>query len=174
MNFKPFDNFVLTTCISPDEVLERINSIHEPKRSRRWDWIERMFGNNIAPYEGNAWSDGFVINRVAGQRTRYMPKIKGQFFANDGITTVNVSVRLGTISIVLLIVELLVASFISLFTMAIFLHEITTPSFHYGSLLLFTPVVMFVIIYWLIIDSCKTELRESSRFLCELLEANEM
>lgn len=93
MNLKkylPFENYVMTSKLSVEEVKRRLADNIEPKKSLRLSVFNR--GTN-KPYEGEILGDTFTISRIINYRNSFLPVITGHISTFLGTTQINVKMR---------------------------------------------------------------------------------
>lgn len=83
MKYLPFENYVLTTNLSVDEVRNRIINNIVPKASE----------NTSKPYEGTIFNNKFKISRVINYRNSFLPIIIGEISQEWGKTEIKIKMR---------------------------------------------------------------------------------
>lgn len=169
-NFLPFDNFKLLTKLTATEVLQRIESITEPKKGFSFSFS----GNRTKPYEGKLTDHSFEISRIINYRNSFLPVIKGHVSTYLGKTEVAIKMRplvfvlifmsfwLGLVGLVCL--GIIIAAILQF-------RQLLEQGFSPGTLI---PFGMFAFGYALLTIAYKAESQKSKGFLMQLLEAEEV
>src|SRR5687768_10407578 len=85
-----FENYVLTSKLSIEEIKRRLVNNIEPKKSFSF------FGFNKSsnkPYKGQIIGDTFTISRIINYRNSFLPVITGRISTFLGKTQINVKMR---------------------------------------------------------------------------------
>ena len=159
MKYLPFENFVLTTNLSVEEVRNRLANNIDAKI------------NTLEPYEGSIVNNTFKIQRVITYRNSFLPVITGEISQARGMTEIKIEMRpvlfvlifmgmwLGTVGIACIVI--LVATILTF-------PDIFQQGFSPASLI---PFGMFIFGYLLVTLGFKYESSTSKEFLKTLFEA---
>ncbi len=90
MSFLPWENLIYKTDLTETELRERINQNIEPKKTLRFGFKNK----NTKPYEGYLNGNNFEINRIINYRNSFLPQIKGEITQANGVTRINVKMRM--------------------------------------------------------------------------------
>jgi hypothetical protein len=90
MKYLPFENYVLTTNLSVDEVRNRIISNIEAKRTR---FITSSNNNTSKPYEGTFFNNTFKISRIINYKNSFLPEITGEISQAWGKTEISIKMK---------------------------------------------------------------------------------
>jgi hypothetical protein len=163
----PFENYLLKTNLSADEVLGRIKNSIENKKPFRFSILKDDY---TKPYTGQIIGRTFKMTRNINYRNSFLPNIYGQITSFLGITTVKIKMR----------PNMIVLAFISLWLGTVGLICITIL---FGVLFkskfiakdtpliaLFMPFLMFATVYLMTYFGFKVESKKSKKFLDEILE----
>lgn len=71
MKFLPYEHFKIRTLLTKQEVLKRLDSVVEPKRSFHF------FGSREKPYQGKIAGPHFEVSRIINYGNSFLPMIKG-------------------------------------------------------------------------------------------------
>lgn len=88
--YLPFENYVLTSKLSIEEVTRRLADNIEPKKSFRFSGFNK---SSNKPYEGQILGDTFIISRIINYRNSFLPIITGHISTFLGKTQINVKQR---------------------------------------------------------------------------------
>ena len=165
--FYPFENYTLTTKLSGEEVLKRIEQNIVPKQK----FSSRLFGRNTPkPYEGVISENAFTISRIIDYRNSFLPVITGNISSYPGQTQVNIKMR--PFRFVLFFMGFWIGS-LGLVCVGILLYgsfhlkQLSANGFSPVSLI---PFFMFTAGYLMLTLSFKYESKKSKSFLAALLE----
>lgn len=164
----PYENYVLTTNLSVDEVLERIADNIEQKQAFRFS----IFGQNYyKPYTGNITGETFKMSRNINYRNSFLPVITGQVSTFLGQTQVKIKMRPDIIVLIFISFWLGSVGLVCLGTLLIGLIQIRQILHEGFSPMLFIPFVMFAFGSLLTYFAFKNESKKSIDFLASLLES---
>lgn len=172
MNFKkflPFENYVLTSRLSPEVIRQRLDENVGVKRS---GWSKRIDQDSGKPYEGEMYGNSFTINRVINYKNSFLPEIKGDIIAMPGKTQLVVKMR--PVSFVLIFMSIWLG-FVGLACVGTVIAAISamakkeTPF----SATILIPFAMFIFGYLLITLSFKAESSRAKNFLKDIVDAEE-
>ncbi len=93
MNIKkylPFENYVLTSKLSLEEVTRRLADNIEPKKSFRFSGFNK---SSNKPYEGQISNGTFTISRIINYRNSFLPVVTGHISTFIGKTQINVKMQ---------------------------------------------------------------------------------
>ena len=164
IEFLPFENYVLTTKLSPDEVLKRLSENIEPKKGFSFS----LFGTKFTKtYTGQIRDTSFSMQRNINYRNSFLPQITGLVSSNFGQTQVNIKMRPEISVLIFMSIWLGVAGFMCIM-IAIFC--ISDGIFPFPIIL---PLPFFAFGYLITYFGFKTESKKSKEFLAQLLEGVE-
>jgi ABC-type iron transport system FetAB permease component len=83
----PSDSFEIETTLSPEEIVESLQSAIEPAKVFR-------FSSKHATFQGKLTADGFKMSRIIHYRNSFLPIIHGTFRAGDSGRIVSIKMRL--------------------------------------------------------------------------------
>lgn len=168
--YLPFENYVLTTRLSAQEVTKRLTDNID---TRKGIHLSSLPSNLRKPYKGQIAGSTFKMSRIIHYKNSFLPQIKGQIstFLND--TQISIKMRpvtfvlifmslwLGIVALVCLSILLL-----ALFKLSQILHNGFSPSFliPFGMLIFGAVVPTY---------SFKSESKKAKEFLEQLLEGQE-
>lgn len=163
----PFENYTLTTRLTPQEVCQRISDNTGPQRTFA-SFFERS--NPISkPYEGFVGRNIFKIKRVISYRNSFMPVISGYVYTEREKTHVKIEMKIIQWALIFVSVALVLIIAGTFFMNTVF--SSTQPdtifnNFIFSSFRLVLPLVFILVI----LISFKIESRIAKRFLAKLLE----
>jgi hypothetical protein len=163
----PFEDYTLTTRLSVNEIIKRLNDNTEEKRNLSFS----SFGQNYQkPYTGHITSSTFTMSRNINYRNSFLPVITGRITALGGQTQVNIKMRPVLIVSIFIsfwlgIVGLICAAI--LLTGLIQFKDILQNGFPFGIII---PFGMFAFGCLLTHFAFKTESKKSKEFLAKLLQ----
>jgi hypothetical protein len=166
-NFLPFENYVLTTKLSFDEVLNRLSNNIERKQGFSFSALSRSY---TKPYTGQITGTTFTMSRNINYRNSFLPEITGQITTYLGLTQINIKMR--PVIFVLVFISLWLG-IVGLACIGILLagivqfRQVLQNGF---SPMLFIPFGMFVFGCLLTYFAFKVESKSSKEFLARLLE----
>ena len=167
-NILPFEDYMLTTRLSINEIIKRLNDNTEEKRSFSFSTLGQ---NYIKPYSGQITGSTFTMSRNISYRNSFLPVITGQITASNGQTQVHIKMR--PVLIVLIFISFWLG-IVGLACIAILLtgllqfKEILQNGFSSATLI---PFGMFAFGCLLTHFAFKTESKKSKKFLAKLLES---
>ena len=168
MKYLPFENFVLTTSLSVDEVRNRLSNNIEP---RKGSFISASKTNTSKPYTGSILNNTFKIYRIINYKNSFLPVITGEITQAWGKTEITIKMKpvlfvlifmafwLGTVGIVCIVI--LVAAILDFKDI---IHNGFSPP-------VLIPFGMFIFGYLLVTLGFKYESSTSKKFLKTLLDA---
>lgn len=160
MRLIPFESLSCKTNLKPDEILDSLSEVIEPKQIFRFS--ERL---NDALYEGVIDGNSFSIQRTASNGLSLKPQIIGIIESDSFGTVVHLKVRF-TYFALGIIFCLIAASLISLLS---FYPDYSTK---WGPYLTLIPFVGgTVIIYSIVLFIFNNEIKRSTKFFSELLDS---
>lgn len=167
-NYLPFENYVLTTALSPDEVRTRLSNIIAPKKGFRLTLFKRT---TEKPYEGEISVNSFCINRIIHYKNSFLPLIKGEIALAGDKTTIKIKMRPATFVLVFMSFWLGTVALVCLTILVMgvlrwkqILHSGFSP-------MLLIPYGMLLFGSLLSYFAFKTESKKSKAFISLLLEA---
>lgn len=173
MNFKkyfPFENYVLTTRLSVEEVIRCLAENIEPKKNFRFSLFSK--GSN-KPYEGQILGNTFTISRIINYRNSFLPIITGHISTYSGETQINVKMRLDTFVLIFISLWLGIVGFacLGIILRGVFqIQQILQDDFSPMTLI---PFAMFLFGCLLATLPFKVESKKSKEFLEHLLDGQE-
>jgi hypothetical protein len=91
MAFVPYENIILESDLSYNEILNRIQNIIEP---RRYIFSRLLKKDNGKTYEGELFENKFKINRIILYRNSFIPIIYGTIISESNKTKIYVKMKL--------------------------------------------------------------------------------
>ena len=104
MKILPFDKFEIQTNLSLTEVRRKLNEQIDEKR------VFNILRTN-KKFEGEAYSDGFKINRIISYRNSFLPILHGSFKNNPKGTSIIIKLRLHKLVLIISVFFLYFFSF---------------------------------------------------------------
>jgi hypothetical protein len=173
MNLKkylPFENYVMTSKLSVEEVKRRLADNIEPKKSLRLSVFNR--GSN-KPYEGQILGDTFTISRIINYRNSFLPVITGHISTFLGKTQINVKMRPVTFVLIFISLWLGIVGLACLGIILVGLIQFKQVLQNGFSPMILIPFGMFLFGCLLITLAFKAESKKSKKFLEQLFEGQE-
>jgi hypothetical protein len=173
MNFKqylPFENYVLTSNLSVDEITKRLSAKIEPKKAIRLSGFNK---GSTKPYEGEIVGDRFTISRIIDYRNSFIPVIKGRISTVRGKTQITIKMHPAIFVLILLSVWLGIVGIICLWIILAGLIQIKQVFQSGFSPVILIPIGMFVFGCLLTSLAFKGESKNSKDFLAQLFEGQE-
>ena len=164
MKLLPFDNLTLCSPYSPEDAINRLQAVIEPRRTFN------MFTTRQRPYEGWIKGSEFEITRIIRYRNSFLPVIKGNIQTIIGGTNIKIHMRLNVFVLLFMAVWLGGAGIGLISTLIPFLTGDQQADL---GAVIFTGG-MFFIGYLLIMFGYKSEARKSKQFFLELFKAREI
>lgn len=163
MNLLPYENITYKTALTPEQIVEKIQNVIEPKKTFRMTGI--FSSKDHRPYEGEVDHNSFDIRRIIGYRNSFLPIIKGQIEQDINGTTIIVKMRVHYFVTVFMLVWYgsLGSAFLGIFFSALF-----DGSFEYIGLF---PLAMFFFGYLMTIVGFKSESEKSKKFLAKVFDS---
>lgn len=93
----PYDNFIFESRLTQDEVLERLKSVIEPKKTFRFKFSEKSFEGNLSNHE-------FQLRRIIKYQNSFLPRINGRITKLGNRTIIETNFRLHTAVLIFLII----------------------------------------------------------------------
>ena len=166
----PFENYVLTTRLSLEDVRHRIAENIQPKQRFKFSLF---YPDYTKPYTGSAIGSIFTMRRNITYRNSFLPIITGKITTSGGQTKVNIKMQPDTVDLVFISLWLGIVGF---FCLAGFLsglmdfRQTTKTGFSPPTLI---PFGMFAFACLLTILGFKLKSRRSKKFLARLLESTD-
>jgi hypothetical protein len=92
MAFLPWENIEYKTNLTKDEIINRINSVVEPKGVFGIFFLKKYsYGK---PYDGEIYENGFKIKRISIIANSFKPIIVGNIIEDNGKNIINIKMRL--------------------------------------------------------------------------------
>jgi len=167
MNFKkllPFEDYVLTTKLSTEVVLQRIADNIELKEKLGFF---PYYHNDREKYVGQIISRGFMMRRKINYKNSFLPLITGQVTTYREQTQVHIKMQVNEFVSIFSTVWLVITGFASVISIPF---AIATLGHNEVPSMLFFPFPMFAFGYLMIYFSFKLESKKSKAFLAKLLE----
>lgn len=167
MKFLPYERFRIRTVLSSQEVLKRLDTAIEPRRSFR------SFGSREKPYEGRLEGSHFEVSRIIRYRNSFLPMIKGDVESELSGCSISISMQPHILIIAFMIFWLGGVSFVFLAAFGSFVSSLGQTSTAAPSFLLVSGG-MFVFGYAISLGGFKFESVKSKKFFQELFVAEEV
>jgi hypothetical protein len=167
-NILPFENYVLTTRLSVDEVLKRVADNIQQKQSFSFSTFSR---NYTKPYTGQITGTTFTMSRNIYYRNSFLPIITGQITTYLGQTQVNIKMRPGIVVLIFVSFWLGIVGLVCIGTLLLGLLQLRQILQNGFSPMLFIPFGMFPFGCLLTHFAFKGESKNSKEFLARLLES---
>jgi hypothetical protein len=165
--FLPFENYMLTTKLSVDEVLKRIADNIQQKQGFSFSTFSR---NYTKPYTGQIIGTTFTMNRNINYRNSFLPVITAQITPFPGQTQVNIKMLPTTFTLIFISFWLGVVGLACIGTLFMGLLQFGQILRNGFSPIFLLPFGMFVFGYLLVYVGFKVESKKSKIFLANLLE----
>lgn len=159
--FLPFENYVINTNLSVDEVIERLSlNVETRKTFLNFDSLTKQ-------YQGEFTSKDFNISRIISYRNSFLPVILGEIKSTDGKTQIDISMNLD-FKIILFLILIMVINILTNFISPI-------PDFIFFKLFDFdfSSIMFFLILYLVTTVAFKIESNMSKQFLADLFDVEE-
>jgi hypothetical protein len=168
MKYLPFENYVLTTNLSVDEVRDRLANNVEPQKKAS---ISSSKQNTSKPYQGSIVNNSFKIFRIINYRNSFVPVISGEISQAYGKT--EIAVKMKPVLFVLIFMAFWIGTVgvicVCILVMAVLEFKDLIQNGFSPPILI--PFGMFIFGYLLITLSFKYESSTSKEFLKDLFEA---
>ena len=168
--FLPFENYVLTTSLSPDEVYKCLSDCLEPKQVR---FIAFFKTYATKPYEGEISGNAFSINRIINYQNSFLPMINGYVSTFAGQTQIEITMKPATIVLVFVSFLLGISGLVSISMLLFALPQISQIMKTGFSPLFLIPFIMFIVVCFLTYIGFKPESKKSKEFLATLFNGQE-
>ena len=168
MKFLPYERLKISTTLSREEVLKRLENAIEPKQ------FFRYFGSGTKPYQGHVEGSQFEISRIIGYRNSFLPMIKGNVQREISGCSIYITMHPHIFIMVFMVLWLggvggffvvFLSSIISLLSSGQGITDLSVLS---------APAAMFILGYALFWGGFKFESIKSKNFFQELFEAREV
>jgi hypothetical protein len=167
-NILPFENYVLTTKLSSEEVLKRVADNIQQKKSFNSSTFNR---NYTKPYTGQIIGMTFTMNRNINYRNSFLPVIAGQITTYPGQTQINIKMRPAIFVLIFISFWLGIVGLVCLGTLLIGLLQFRQILQNGFSPMILIPFGMFAFGCLLTHFAFKGESKNSKEFLATLLES---
>lgn len=167
MKYLPFENYVLITDLSVEEVRKRLSDIIKQKKKIS----TADFQSTQKPYEGSLTGDTFTMSRIINNRNSFLPIITGHISQVFGQTEIKIKMR--PVIFVLIFMSIWLGG-VGLFCIGVLIAgiiKIKEILQHGFSPMILIPFGMFIFGYGLAIVGFKFESSDSKKFLATLFEA---
>lgn len=160
-NLLPFENYVLITKLSVEEVLRRLNIYIQPRQS-----IVKFISRSdfTKTYSGEINGNTFNMIRNINYRNSFLPLIEGQIERAEGSTHIYIKMKLVTTTLVFISIWLGILGLLSVLTIYRVLQYGLSSNSYFS-------IVMFILGVLIIHFGFKRESKKSKEFLAELLES---
>ena len=162
MKFLPYERLKISTGLSREEVLKRLDEAIEPKRHFR------LFQPGTKPYQGSIEGSHFEVSRIIGYRNSFLPIIKGDVQSEISGCSVHITMHPYLPVIAFMLIWLGFVGFAFLFFLYLLVSSSTDLSVG------FIPGGMFLFGYGLFLGGFKFESVKSKKFFRELFDAREV
>jgi len=169
--YLPFENYILSTQLSVDEICNRLNRNIEPRKININPFQSR---NASKPYEGELIGDTFKISRIINYRNSFLPVIKGQITKSFGQTFVKVKMRPDILVLIFMSFWMGIVGLACIGVLIGTLIYWINQGLSFVNLLLIVPFAMFLFGFSLLYFGFKYESKMSKAFLEELIEGKEI
>jgi len=173
MNFKkflPFENYVLTSNLTVEEVTKRLEDKIDPKKGFVFSAFNK---SSNKPYEGRILGNTFTISRIINYRNSFLPVIAGHFSTFLGKTQINVKMRPVTFVLIFISLWLGIVGLVCLGIILVGLFQIRQILQNGFSPMILLPFGMFFFGCLLTTLAFKAESKKSKEFLEKLLDGQE-
>jgi hypothetical protein len=164
----PFENYVLTTKLSVDEVLNRLSNNIENKQGFSFSNLSRTY---TKAYTGKIIGTTFTMTRNINYRNSFLPEITGQITTYLGQTQVNIKMRPVISVLVFISLWLGIIGLVCIGILLAGIFQFKQVIQNGFSPMLFIPFGMFAFSRWLTHFAFKGESKYSKEFLARLLES---
>ncbi len=167
MKFKdilPFEEYVIKSKLSVEEVNLKLNENIEPKSKSLFSSFIRT---TTKPYEGEIYGNRFKISRIISYKNSFLPVISGDIFTFKNFTNINVKMETNrTILVIWYLIVLIVGFGITTFS-NLFNSLSNKNIFPFGGneFLIFIPIFLITPLL-----AFKIESRKTKKFMSTLLE----
>ena len=156
----PYESLSYTTKLEYDEIVKRMQSIMEPKKS-----IRIIKGNSKMDYEGKFQENTFEIKRIVTFTNVFSPVIYGTTKKENDGTKIDIKLKLRAVVIVVMFVWLGVVGYVFFSSLVnFFIHDVSSKN-------LSTSLLVLAVGYIVMVGSFKSESTKDKNKLKELLEA---
>jgi hypothetical protein len=166
--FLPFENYVLTTKLSVDEVLNRLANNIENKQDFNFSNLSRTYSK---AYTGQIIGTTFTMTRNINYRNSFLPEINGQITTYLGQTQVNIKMRPMIFLLVFISLWLGIVGLVCIGILLAGIFQFKQVIQNGFSPMLFIPFGMFAFGCLLTYFAFKGESKNSKEFLARLLES---
>ena len=164
--YLPFESYVLTTQLSPQEVYKRLSDNIEPRKMYRFFTFDKQ---PTKPYEGEIAVHSFRISRVINYRNSFLPIINGEILSFFGQTQIQIKMK-PAIFVLIFMSFWLSMTGAACVGILFNIPQMTQSGF---SPMLLIPFAMFIFGCLLSFFSFKIESKKSKAFLATLLMGRE-
>lgn len=173
MNWKkylPYENYVIQTKLSVDEVMKRLNENIEPKKFVR---LPSFNNYPIKPYEGKIVGSNFTISRIIQYRNSFLPVVKGEISTFLSQTQIRVKMQPPTYVILFMSIWLGIIGIACIGIIIVGISKYKEELQNGFSPMLLIPFVMFAFGALLTTFAFKIESKKTKQFLDRILEGRE-
>jgi hypothetical protein len=164
----PFENYVLTTRLSSDEVLKRVSDNIQQKQSFSFSTFNR---NYAKPYTGQISGTTFTMTRNINYRNSFLPVITGQISTYLGQTQINIKMRPVIVVLIFISFWLGIVGLVCIGMLSAGLLQFKQILQNGFSPMLLIPFGMFAFGCLLTHFAFKGESKNSKEFLARILES---
>jgi hypothetical protein len=165
--FLPFENYVLTSKLTPAEVHNCLSGQIESPKSFSFSLLHR---ESNKPYEGEILENTFTIQRIIDYRNSFLPIIKGNISTSLGETYIKITMRPAIFVMIFISFWLGIIGIVCLCMLWAGIRQIDQISMDGFSPVVLIPFGMFMFGYLLTIFGFKVEAKKSKAFLASLLK----
>lgn len=166
MKYFPYEKMVITSAMSAEDALKKLEENIEPKRIFRWGWADAK------RYQGSLDQGRFNITRIISYRNSFLPVIQGEVQPEVNGCTVRISMRLHLLVLVFMLIWFggiglsAITAIVAMLSADVQTGSTRLPFF-------FIPLVMILFGYLLAWGGFKYESRKSKAFFRELFQAQQ-
>jgi hypothetical protein len=159
MIFLPYESVTYHTKISPDEVIQRIQSVLD--NSSRWFFTSI---DHNRPYCGKVEGHTFTISRIIWYGNPFLPRITGSVKQYATETQINIKFRLHPIALLVLGVWIAILAFLNWSNYQEIGSSLDEAKVYF-------PLILLPLTYIILMLGFKLESRKSDHFLRDQLDA---
>ena len=168
--YLPFENYVLTSRLSLDEVKKRLKDNIGPGKRAKFSTTSKT---QDKPYEGEIHGDTFEISRVIDGKNSFLPLIKGHISTHLGRTEIKIKARPVIFVLIFMSFWLGVVGIVCLCILTVGLSHIRDILQHGFSPMILIPFGMFAFGSLILVLGFKNESTGSKNFFKQLWDAQE-
>ena len=163
MKLFPKEQIILTTVLSQDSVLQRINKSIEVER----DFKLYSPTKGEKAFQGMVSSNNFTIKRNLTYRNSFLPITFGEVYSTSIGSEIKLTIQMGKFQLFTFVIWTILLGIFSLYSLFVFLMELL----YSGQLTLWTLVgpTMFLVGYLYVIVNFKKEMISTKKFVATLV-----